>query len=243
MNQDMAGKRVAVVGAGGGIGRTICATLQKRGADVIGLDLRGLENLSEGVQRVEFNITDIDKMSSIVADLYAHDERGISLVNSAGVVEEDIGVEDMTSAEFDRVMGVNFRGLYFVCQAFGRELLSRGGGEIVNIASMSGNYLVNFPQKQSVYNSSKAAVTAFTKSLAVEWAGRGVRVNALSPGYVGTPLLEQKTEMHAQWKENILLERFATPEEVAEAVIFLLSEKSSYFVGAELLMDGGITLR
>ncbi|MFC4225097.1 SDR family NAD(P)-dependent oxidoreductase [Lysinibacter cavernae] len=243
MKQELAGKRVAVIGAGGGIGRAICETLQANGADVIGLDLRGLDRLPEGVVGVECNLADVEQLGAVVAALYEEDARPISLVNSAGVVEENIGVEDMTIADFDRVMGVNFRGLFFACQAFGRELLARGGGGIVNIASMSGNYMVNYPQKQSVYNSSKAAVTAFTKSLAVEWAGRGVRVNALSPGYVGTPLLEQKTEMHAQWKENILLERFATPEEVAEAVLFLLSDRSTYFVGAELLMDGGITLR
>jgi NAD(P)-dependent dehydrogenase (short-subunit alcohol dehydrogenase family) len=88
----------------------------------------------------------------------------------------------------DAVLGVNVRAVFLTCQAFGHELLRRGPGSIVNIASMSGNAVVNFPQRQSVHNTSKSAVSALTRSLAVEWGRRGVRVNAVSPGYVNTPL-------------------------------------------------------
>ncbi|HEY1828332.1 MAG TPA: SDR family oxidoreductase, partial [Acidimicrobiales bacterium] len=116
-------------------------------------------------------------------------------------------------------------------------------GSIVNIASMSGNCIVNFPQRQCAYNASKAAVTALTKSLAVEWGPRGVRLNAVSPGYVDTPLLYDKPDQFAQWKEGIVLARFAEPLEIARTVAFLLSTESSYFCGAELVVDGGYSLR
>jgi NAD(P)-dependent dehydrogenase (short-subunit alcohol dehydrogenase family) len=164
-------------------------------------------------------------------------------VNSAGIVEDDVAAEEMPIGQFDAVYGVNIRGVFITCQAFGRELLARGGGSIVNIASMSGNALVNYPQKQSAYNSSKAAVSALTRSLAVEWGPRGVKINALSPGYVDTPLNHLKQHMHETWKKDTVLGRFATTEEVAAAVVFLLGDESSYFLGAELLMDGGSSLR
>jgi NAD(P)-dependent dehydrogenase (short-subunit alcohol dehydrogenase family) len=167
----------------------------------------------------------------------------VDLVSCAGIVEGDVAAEDMTVEQFDSVLAVNLRGVFLGCQAFGRELLARGGGSIVNVASMSGNCVVNFPQRQCAYNASKAAVTALTKSLAVEWGPRGVRVNAISPGYVDTPILADKPHQFAQWKEGIVLGRFAEPVEIAKAVSFLLSVDSSYCCGTELVIDGGYSLR
>jgi NAD(P)-dependent dehydrogenase (short-subunit alcohol dehydrogenase family) len=142
----------------------------------------------------------------------------VDVVNSAGIVEDDVAAVDMPVEQFDKVY-------------------------VVNIASMSGNHIVNFPQRNSAYNSSKAAVTALTKSLAVEWGPHGVRVNALSPGYVDTPLNALKQHIHELWKKDTVNGRFATPEEVSAAVAFLLSDEASYFLGSELLMDGGSSLR
>lgn len=243
MEAALTGRRVAVTGAGGGIGAAIVRRLLAEGADVTGLDLKGLDSLPAEVATYEADLTSVESIAGIVRDLYADDSRPVHLVNSAGIVEDDVAAEDMPIAQFDAVYAVNIRGVFLTCQAFGRELLARGGGSIVNIASMSGNAIVNFPQKQSAYNSSKAAVSALTRSLAVEWGGRGVRVNALSPGYVDTPLNSLKAHMHEGWKRDTVLGRFATPDEVAAAVNFLLSDESSYFLGAELLMDGGSSLR
>lgn len=243
MNSALTGRRIAVTGAGGGIGRAIVDRLLVEGADVIGLDMRGLDGLPEGVARYEADLTSEESIRNVVADLYSADVRPVDLVTSAGIVEDDVAAEDMPLAQFDAVYSVNVRGVFLTNQMFGRELLARGGGSIVNIASMSGNAIVNFPQKQSAYNSSKAAVSALTRSLAVEWGARGVRVNALSPGYVDTPLNHLKAHMHETWKNDTVLGRFARPEEVAAAVTFLLSSESSYFLGAELLMDGGSSLR
>jgi NAD(P)-dependent dehydrogenase (short-subunit alcohol dehydrogenase family) len=232
-----------VIGAAGGIGAAIIARLLEEGAEPIALDVKGLDGLPDPVAKYEADLTSPESIAGIVRKLYADDDRPVHLVNSAGIVEDDVAAEDMPIAQFDAVYGVNIRGVFITCQAFGRELLARGGGSIVNIASMSGNALVNSPQKQSAYNSSKAAVSALTRSLAVEWGRRGVKINALSPGYVDTPLNHLKRHMHETWKNDTVLGRFATPEEVAAAVVFLLGDESSYFLGAELLMDGGASLR
>jgi NAD(P)-dependent dehydrogenase (short-subunit alcohol dehydrogenase family) len=158
-------------------------------------------------------------------------------------VENNVPAEEMSIEQFDAVVAVNLRGVFLSCRGFGRRLLAHGGGSIVNVASMSGNCIVNFPQRQCAYNASKAAVTALTRSLAVEWGPRGVRVNAISPGYVSTPLLSLKTHLFEQWKAGIVLGRFAESVEIARAVAFLLSTDSSYCCGTELVIDGGYSLR
>jgi NAD(P)-dependent dehydrogenase (short-subunit alcohol dehydrogenase family) len=157
-------------------------------------------------------------------------------------VVENVPAAEMEITTFDRVLAVNLRGVFLTCQAFGRTMLAQAEGRIVNIASMSGNAVVNTPQCQAAYNTSKAAVSALTRSLAVEWASRGVRVNALSPGYVDTDLLALKTDQHESWKERTPLRRFATVDEVAGAVAYLVGDEAGFYQGAELLMDGGYTL-
>jgi len=243
MEPTLQGRRVAVTGAAGGIGSAIIDRLLREGAEVIGLDLRGLDRLPSDVATVEVDLSSAESIAAAVAEGYRDDDRPIDLVTSAGIVEDDVAAEAMSIEQFDLVYGVNIRGVFLTNQAFGRELLSRGGGAIVNIASMSGNAVVNSPQKQSAYNSSKAAVSALTRSLAVEWGPRGVRVNTLSPGYVDTPLNHLKLHMHDTWRKDTVIGRFATTDEVAAAVRFLLSDEASYFIGAELLMDGGSSLR
>ncbi len=237
------GRRVAVTGAAGGIGLAIAQRLYSEGFEVYGLDFKGLENLPPTIKGLSVDITSPESVNAVVQEIYGRGDGPVDLVNCAGIVEDDVAAVDMPVEQFDAVFAVNIRGVFLTCQAFGRELISRGGGSIVNIASMSGNHVVNYPQKQSAYNSSKAAVTALTRSLAVEWGPLGVRVNALSPGYVDTPLNALKQHMHETWKKDTIVGRFALPNEVAAAVAFLLSEEAGYFVGSELLMDGGSSLR
>jgi NAD(P)-dependent dehydrogenase (short-subunit alcohol dehydrogenase family) len=234
--------QVAVTGASGGIGRALCAHLAALGLSVFALDRVAIEPLT-GVEFVSLDVTDPSSVQAAASAVYETAAGPVDLVCCAGIVEDDVAAEDMPIELFDAVMAVNLRGLFLSCQVFGRELLARGGGSIVNIASMSGNHVVNFPQHQCAYNASKAAVTALSKSLAVEWGPRGVRVNAVSPGYVGTPLLAKKTHQFEKWLPGIVLNRFAEPDEVARAVAFLLSTDSGYCCGTELLMDGGFSLR
>jgi NAD(P)-dependent dehydrogenase (short-subunit alcohol dehydrogenase family) len=165
------------------------------------------------------------------------------LVAAAGVVEEDVPAEDMSIAEFDRVLAVNLRGVFLACAEAGRHMLAAGAGRIVTVSSMSGTHVVNYPQRQCAYNASKAAVSALTRSLAVEWGPRGVRLNAIAPGYVDTPLLGRKTQMHQGWKDGTVAGRFAEPDEIAGAICWLLSDEAAFCVGTELLIDGGYSLR
>ncbi|TFB74995.1 SDR family oxidoreductase [Cryobacterium glaciale] len=243
MSQRYSGRRIAVIGASGGIGAHICKTLHEQGATVYALDLRLPTERHPDIEAFEVDVSSEESVSRVVRELYAKDDSPIDLVNSAGIVEDDVAAEDMPLELYDRVMGVNLRGTFLACREFGRELLARGGGSIVNVASMSGNAVVNFPQRQSVYNTSKAGVSALTRSLAVEWGGRGVRVNAVSPGYVDTPLNSLKKHMHDQWLEGTILGRFALLTEISGAVGYLLSDEAAYCCGTELLIDGGYSLR
>ena len=243
MEHRFAGRRIAVTGAAGGIGLAICASLAEQGAEVVGLDLRGLEALPKGVRGVEVDLTSEESVVAAVRAVHEGDDRPVDLVTCAGIVEDDVPAEEMSAAQFDVVMAVNLRGVFLTTREFGRELLARGGGAIVNVASMSGNAVVNHPQRQCAYNASKAAVSALTRSLAVEWGPRGVRVNAVSPGYVDTPLLHGKRALHAQWRQETVIGRFARPVEVARAVEYLLSDDAAFCIGTELLIDGGFSLR
>lgn len=244
MGSRLEGRRVAVVGAAGGIGGAVAGRLTDEGADVIALDVvRPTEPLAGRIRFRVMDVADEASVSQTVDTLYSDDPRPVDLVNSAGIVEDDVAAEELPTQLYDRVMGVNLRGVFLTCREFGRRLLAAGGGSIVNIASMSGNAVVNHPQRQCIYNASKAGVSALTRSLAVEWGPRGVRVNAVSPGYVDTPLNALKQQMHEGWAAGTVLGRFATVDEVASAVAFLLSDESAYFCGAELLMDGGYSLR
>lgn len=243
MEQRFAGRRFAVTGATGGIGLVICARLRSEGAEVVGLDRRGMAALPDGVRGVEVDLTSEESIVSAVEQAHAGSDLPVELVTCAGVVEDDVPAEEMSASQFDHVLGVNLRGVFLTNREFGRRLLARGGGAIVNVASMSGNAVVNHPQRQCAYNTSKAAVSALTRSLAVEWGPRGVRVNAVSPGYVDTPLNHLKEAMHEQWLRETVVGRFARPEEVAAAVGYLLSDEAAFCIGTELLIDGGFSLR
>ena len=164
------------------------------------------------------------------------------LVAAAGVSEEPTPAESMSVEVWQRTIGVNLTGAFLTCQRVGRMMLDQQSGRIVTIASMSGAHVVNVPQQQVAYNASKGGLVAMTKSLAYEWAGRGVRVNALSPGYVDTPLLGSTHDLHEIWKAATPVRRFAEPTEVAAAAAWLLSDEAAFCCGTELLMDGGYSL-
>jgi NAD(P)-dependent dehydrogenase (short-subunit alcohol dehydrogenase family) len=233
------GDVVAVTGSSGGIGEAVCRRLLGEGAIVYALDRVS----SPAGESVIVDVTDPGQVARAAATIEERSGRIDGLVAAAGVVEDDIAAEDMSLEQWDRTMGVNLRGLFITNREFGRRMLARGSGSIVNISSMSGNHVVNVPQKQCAYNASKAGVTALTKSLASEWADRGVRVNAIAPGYVATPLLERKKHQFEQWLQATPQHRMAEPAEIAATVAFLLSDEAGYFCGSELVVDGGYSLR
>lgn len=231
---------VLVTGAAGGIGHAVSQWLTAEGARVFDLDRR--RPPARAGEYIEADVCDPDSLNAAVATVVQTAGRIDGLVAAAGVSEEPTPAEDMDITVWDRTININLRGVFLTCQAVGRVMLAQGSGRIVTIASMSGNHVVNVPQQQVAYNASKAGVVAMTKSLAFEWASRGVRVNALSPGYVDTTLLASKTHLHEQWKGATPLGRFAYPHEVAAAAGWLLSEDSGFCCGTELLMDGGYSL-
>ncbi|MGI8458808.1 MAG: SDR family NAD(P)-dependent oxidoreductase [Propionibacteriaceae bacterium] len=231
---------VVVTGAAGGVGHATAGWLAERGAQVFSLDRRRPE--SPVGTFVEVDVLAEDSVDAAVQQVLDAAGRIDKLVAAAGVSEEPTPAEEMSLQVWSRTIGVNLTGVFLTCQRVGRVMLAQGSGRIVTVASMSGAHIVNVPQQQAAYNTSKGGLVALTKSLAYEWAGRGVRVNALSPGYVDTPLLGSKDDLHEQWKAATPVRRFATPDEVAAAAAWLLSDEAAFCCGTELLMDGGYSL-
>ncbi len=233
------GKVVAVTGGAGGIGEAICRRLEEEGATPYVLDRRP----GAVGSFVDIDVTDADSVAAALDAVLEHSGRVDGLVAGAGVSEGDIAAEEMDPALFGATVAVNLTGVFLTAQAFGRQMLAQGGGAIVAISSMSGNHIVNTPQRQCAYNASKAGVSALVRSLAVEWGARGVRVNAIAPGYVATPLLDDKRHQFGGWLAATVLGRMAEPAEIAASAAFLLSDESHFYCGSELLVDGGYSLR
>lgn len=238
MNSTLQGRIIVVTGASGGIGAATCNRLREDGATVYEFDI--------GPATTEFqlavNVTDPESMEHAMAEVHHREGRLDGVVAGAGIVEDNVPAEEMSSEEFSRILSVNLLGVFHTLTSAGRYMLAQGSGSCVAISSMSGNHTVNTPQKQCAYNASKAGVSALVRSLAVEWASRGVRVNAVAPGYIGTELLAKKKHQFEQWLQHTPQGRMGSPADVGAAIAFLLRDESGYFCGSELLMDGGYTL-
>lgn len=246
--------RVAVVTGGGqGIGAACARALGEAGAAVIVADLMAdradaaaAELSADGIGAfpLELDVTRSAEVERAADEIVRAHGRVDILVNNAGVAKSDVRAEDTTDEHWRFHMDVNLDGVFWCCRAFGRHMLERGSGSIVNIGSMSG-FIVNKPQPQSFYNASKAAVHHLTKSLAAEWGGRGVRVNAVAPTYIETPLtafgIKENPEMYRVWLEMTPMGRVGQPDEIASVVHFLASDASSLMTGSIVLADGGYT--
>jgi NAD(P)-dependent dehydrogenase (short-subunit alcohol dehydrogenase family) len=243
--------RVAMVtGAASGIGRQIALGLAQSGAHVACVDLPG-SNLDDAASEVQAlgrkavavpsDVTAPEDLARAVARAEAELGPLRLAVNSAGIANA-APAEEMDLSQWRKVMDVNATGVFLSCQAQSRAMLNHGQGAIVNIASMSGS-IVNRGLLQAHYNASKAAVVHLSKSLAMEWASRGIRVNSISPGYTATPMNRRPevAEQVKQFEADTPLGRMATVEELVGPAVFLLSDAASFCTGVDLLVDGGFT--
>ena len=243
------GRTALVTGAGRGLGAAFAVALAEAGADVVvhGRNQENAERTAAAVRAAGREALEVlgelasdDGPEQVVAQATDWHGQLDILVNNAGACVHRDALE-VTDEEWDLVVNTNLRALWRVSQAAGRRMVAQGAGSIVNIGSMSG-FIVNRPQMQPAYNASKAAVHHLTRSLAAEWAPHGVRVNAVAPGYVKTemsPVHEPRFQRY--WIEDAPQQRFAMPEEIAPAVVFLASDAASFMTGSIVVLDGGYT--
>jgi NAD(P)-dependent dehydrogenase (short-subunit alcohol dehydrogenase family) len=246
---DLSGNVALVTGAGSGIGQRIAMGLAQCGAHVALLDRRTDDGLAQtadviartGRKSIQIAADVTSKSALAEAVRRTETELGaLSLsVNAAGIANAK-PAEEMEEEQYQTLMDINLKGIFLSCQAEARAMLAHGRGSIVNIASMSG-VIVNRGLKQCHYNASKAGVIHMSKSMAMEWVDRGIRVNTISPGYTATPMNTRPEMVHQTklFEEQTPMQRMASVDELVGPAVFLLSTAASFVTGVDLLVDGG----
>jgi NAD(P)-dependent dehydrogenase (short-subunit alcohol dehydrogenase family) len=246
MPLSLAGKTAVIVGGSSGIGNAIAHGFQASGARVA-IAARTAEKLEQATRRLQAGDQNARGYVTDAAQPQALDQLLASILNDFGHIDVLVAcqgttilkpAEEVTPAEYDEVMHTNLRSVFFTCTRFGRHMLERGSGSVITIASLAAHR--GWPLA-SIYAASKHGVAGLTKTLAAEWADRGVRVNAISPGFFMTELNQAK--MSPRRKENALLRtpmnRFGQLDELVGAAIYLASPASGFVTGTVLNVDGG----
>jgi len=245
------GKNILVTGGSRGIGRVVAACLAEAGANIgiIGTSVATAQKAADeiaaeyGVKTKGYgcHITDEAEVETAVAAFVADFGQIDALFNNAGICQHK-PVMDLTYDEWKNVINVNVNGTFLMAHTAAKYMIRDGiKGSIINNASISGS-IINLPQPQAAYNTSKAGVVHMTKDLAVELCGFGIRVNSISPGYTMTEMVSDvNPDWIAFWENAVPMHRLATPDELAGAVIYLASDASSYTTGADIIIDGGFT--
>jgi NAD(P)-dependent dehydrogenase (short-subunit alcohol dehydrogenase family) len=241
MGARLEGKVCVITGSASGIGAASARLFAAEGARVVGIDL---EPGAEGELTIEADVSEEAQVRDAYARVAAEMGRIDVLMNNAGVNPTDDGSVLETSLEsWEKVQDVNLRGVFLCCKHGIPHLLEAGGGSVVNVASFVA--LMGAAVSQGSYTASKGAVLSLSRELGVEFAGRGVRVNALCPGPVKTPLLEElfaaDPERAAKRLVHIPMGRFGEAEEIASAALFLAGEDSSFITASTFVVDGGLS--
>jgi 3-oxoacyl-[acyl-carrier protein] reductase len=245
------GKTALVTGASRGIGRAIAVQLAKQGAEVFCTStkeggcadtLAAIAALPAGAGKAHALVADVGDAASAEAlakAVLGQVERLDFLVNNAGVTRDGLFLR-MSADDFDAVVGTNLRGTFLVCKAFVRAMAKARGGRIVNIGSVVG---LTGNAGQANYAASKAGLIGLSKSLAQEFAGRGITVNVIAPGFIATDMTSVLTaEVKDAMLQQIPLARFGEPDDIGNAVSFLCSDSAAYITGQTLVVDGGMTM-
>ncbi|OBJ55396.1 SDR family oxidoreductase [Mycobacterium asiaticum] len=246
---DLRGKKALVTGASSGIGKKVAVAYVQAGAEIAiaARHLDALEELADEIAAaggravpIACDVTREDQVSAMI-DAVTAELGGIDIaVCNAGIVSVT-PMLDMSLEEFERIQSTNVTGVFLTAQAAARAMVRQGrGGSIITTASMSG-HIINIPQQVGHYCTSKAAVIHLTKAMAVEFAQYDIRVNAVSPGYIMTELVEPLAEYHRQWEPKIPMGRIGRPEELTGLYLYLASAASSYMTGSDVVIDGGYT--
>jgi NAD(P)-dependent dehydrogenase (short-subunit alcohol dehydrogenase family) len=247
----LAGQVGIVTGGGQGLGKVFCHAFAEAGADIVVAEANPvtgqttadeIKALGRRAIAVQTDVRNPASVNAMVSRAIAEFGKVDFLMNNAGITKW-AEAESMSQDDWRNVIDVNLNGLFYCCQAVGRHMIERHSGRIINIASMSG-LIVNRPQPQSAYNTSKAAVIQLTKSLAAEWAPHNIRVNAICPGYMATAMAQpffDDPQYGGVWMDLIPMQRPGKPEELAPLAVYLASEASSYMTGSAVVIDGGYT--
>lgn len=254
-SEPLLGRVAVVTGGARGLGHAMAQALAEAGADVALLDR--LDTVAEAAEALQaasgrrciglpVDVTDDQSVAAAFEDVSRRLGEADVLVNSAGIT---LGAPllETTAEAWRRVLDVNVTGTFVTSRVFARRHIDAATGapaSIVNVSSMSA-FVVNVPQTQAAYNTSKAAVSMFTKSAAIEWQPYGIRVNAIAPGYFASDMtrdfVAENPEMAQEWVRRIPAGRMGEPEELGDLLVYLASERSRYVVGQSILIDGGYT--
>lgn len=245
------GKTAFVTGGARGIGKSIATAIAEAGSNVaiIDLDIEEAKKTADEIAKlgvktiaIKADVTkeeDVDNMIKVILDTFG--KLDVAFCN-AGICM-NIPAEEMTYDQWKKVIDINLNGVFLSSQAAAKVMLKQGKGSIINTASMSG-HIVNVPQPQCSYNASKAGVIMLTKSMAVEFAKKGVRVNSISPGYIGTELtLESPTlkPLIEQWNAMSPVGRMGRPDELQAIAVYLAGDTSDFTTGSDFIIDGAFS--
>ncbi len=246
------GKKIFITGGARGIGKSVAIAFAEAGADLAIVDI-DIEEATKTAAMLKdtfncdtiaikadvTNPVDVNNMIDTILEKFGRLD--VAFCNAGICI--NVPAEDMTYDQWKKNIDINLGGVFLTAQAAGKVMLKQGSGSIINTASMSG-HIVNVPQPQCAYNASKAGVIQLTKSMAIEWAKRNVRVNCISPGYMATELIKESKQLKpliSQWNEMAPMGRMGNPEELQSICVYLAGDTSSFTTGSDFIIDGAFT--